>query len=139
MTIERKELLKAQISEVFDNEEILEDSPKIATVNDLCNFLSQHDVDATEEEINELVNEGSSLMEGDMGEIDLVDLENVVGGVNVKKVLKFLKKAVVYTGFCVGAVGIGFVCALCPYCTPAVAKGIAIAYGLVAVAATKKA
>ena len=139
MTNERKELLKVAISEVFENDETVENSSQIATVNDFCNFLSQHNVEATEEEINELIAEGSSRVEGDMGELDLADLENVVGGVNVSKVVKWLKKAAVYTGFCIGAVGIGFLCALCPYCTPAAAKAIAITYGLVAVAATKKA
>ena len=135
MTNERKELLQEQIADVFEIDAFCDVYPTLTTAEEVREELAKYDVDITVDEINELTAEGASAMASmsDSADLDLDDLEDVVGGAKKKgkKALKkFGKGVLVFAGGAAIGAGLGFLCGACPYLTPAAYK-IAVGYSVV--------
>ena len=84
MTEERKEILKKQISELVQNEEIFATLLACEDVEKVREILNTHNIDVTVEEISEMSAEGElaikNAQEASGEELDLEKLENVTGG-----------------------------------------------------------
>ena len=84
MTQERKEILKKQITELVQNEEIFAILLACENVEQVGEVLKKQNIDVTVEEISEMRAEGElaikNAQEASGDELDLENLENVTGG-----------------------------------------------------------
>lgn len=125
MEKERKELLQKQIAEVMKSEEACAELLMCGDAEKVCEVLKKYNVNITLDEVTAMKESGdkeiSKFKASENGELDLDNLDDVVGGGS------FWRGVGAIAGGAILGFGLGLVCGVCPAFTPA-AYNIGIGY-----------
>lgn len=125
----RKENIQEKFEALLQSEDFCKELAECDNAEKTCMLLSKHQVDVTDDEINELSTEGMEAMAkmkgSDSAELSIDQLDDVSGG------SKWLRGAVSIIGGAAGGFVGGLVCGVCPAATPVVAKA-AVGYSIAA-------
>ncbi len=125
-------LLKQQINAKLENEEFCTAFLQAGNVENLVQLLNKNGIEATADEVTEIVNEGNAALaavkDAPDGELTEDELESVAGGKGWRRFFRGV--ASVVSGAALGF-GLGALCGVFPGFAP-VAYKIGVGYGLAA-------